>query len=1078
MRARNAAVLLVAVLTLASAAPVRASSQFLRRPDIHGDQIVFTSEGDLWLASVTTGVAQRITSDDGVESAAYFSPDGRSIAFTGQYDGGTDAYVMDLDGGPPKRLTWWAGPMRTQGWTPDGKQVLFRGQKGFPRDFRLWAVPATGGQAIALAVPYAEFASMNRDGHRLAYVPVSAEWQHWKRYQGGEADDIWLTDLSAHTFQRLTTDPAIDTEPVWVGDQVYFVSERDGHANLWMIPSQGGAATQVTHYADYDVRYPSSDGARVVYEHGDGLGLYDPATGKTTELAVQLHSDRVHARPKRVQAATQLASVVLGPTGKRMLVSARGQILNAPAENGDVRVVAAQSGARCQYPAWSPDAQRCAYVSDASGEEQVWIAPANGGEAKKLTSDHQGPLGPIQWAPDGKTLVTSDREMRVLLVDATTGAITVVDQADRSGSYDYVNDSPQYSPDGRWLTYVKAGANWNYSVWLYDIAKGTRTRISSPEMQASAPVFDAEGKFIAFLADRAFDPKTVNANRYFTFDKFTRVTLVTLAADTKSPFLEKNDEELPGEAKPGKDGDDKKDAKKVGTPLPVTKVDLAGITERLIDVPVDADHYVRVLPVEGRLLLQVSNGESSELRAFDLKKLEVSTIAKKITDVQVSADRKKILVQDGHTFRVLDASADGLGDKTVPTDAWVLDVDPAAEWKQLFHETWRIARDFFYDPAMHGADWPAVRKKYEAMLPAVADRSDLLFLQGEVIAELNCGHAYVRGGDLVTAPVLPMGFLGVDVEFVPGASPAYQLTRLLPGDGFEFDARSPLLAPGVGVKPGDYLLAVNGRPVRADQDLQALLVGTAGKVTSLTINSKASFTGAREVRIKPLPSEAKLRYFDWVAAKTEYVRKNGGENIGYLHIPSMSEPGLVEFGKHYYPNLQKDAFVYDVRENGGGYIDAMLLLQMSSKPYSWFKPRFGASWTRQDWAFAGHAATLCNENSGSDAEEFSDAFQRLKMGPVIGVPTWGGEVGSGGGYPLMDGGALYIPNYGEWVADGHWVIEGTGVKPDMMVPDDPAAVLAGRDPQLDRAIEYLKAKLKSDPVVMPTPPPFPVKTKH
>ena len=1065
-----------------------ASTQFLRRPHVHGDQVVFQSEGDLWLGTISTGLAMRVTSHEGVEGPAFFSPDGRRLAFTAQYDGGTDVYVMDAAGGMPRRLTWDPVAAGTLGWSASGSEVLFRSRRwDGARHTRFWAVSATGGAPRLLPIPYGSFLTANADGRRLAYVPVSAEWQHWKRYQGGEADDIWLADTTAHTFRRLTDDPGIDTEPVWAGDALYFVSERDGHANLWRLDVATGKATQATHYADYDVRYPGSDGTRIVFEHGDGLAMYDPATGASRELAFDLRSDRIHARARQVVATRWLAGTAFGPTGKRLLVSARGQILSAPAENGDVRTVMSQSGARCQFPAWSPDGKRFAFVSDRSGEEQVWLAPASGGAPTQLTRDHQGPLGPLVWSPDGKWLATSDHEMRTLLVDAASGAIRVVDQADRGGSYDIVLEGFRFSPDGKWLAFEHLEPNWNTAVWLYDIAAAHAVRVSDPEMNSNAPAFDGEGKFLTFLSDRAFDPKAVNANRYFTYDKFTKVSLVVLAADGKSPFLPPNDEEgtpeSPAQTKlKATTASAKADTARA---LPVTHVDTEGLAARIVEVPVPADHYVRVLPVEGKLLLLVQGdpgedgtaADARELRAFDLKKQEVEVVAKKVSDVQLSGDRKKILVRSGKSFTIADAGAASLPDKgKVDTGAWTLTVDPAAEWSQILGETWRLARDFFYDPKMHGVDWDAVKRKYDALLPAVADRSDLNFVQGEIIAELNCGHAYVGGGDNPDVKTVPMGYLGLDAVFVPGPEPAWRITKLYGSDGFDLHLASPLLAPGVGVKVGDYILAVAGRPARADAELGALLVGLAGNVVQLTVNSKPARAGARDVRVKTLASESLLRYEDWVAGRTAYVRTHGGPNIGYLHIPDMSERGLQEFGKHYYPQLGKDAIVYDVRFNGGGFIDAMLLLQMSTRPYSWFKPRYGASWTRQDWGFAGHAATLCNETSGSDAEEFSDAFQRLKLGPVFGVQTWGGEVGSGGGYRLLDGGTLFIPNYGEWVPEGKWVIEGTGAIPDVIVPEDPAALMSGADPQLDRALAYLKDRLAKEPVVRPVPPPFPDKS--
>ena len=1079
-----------ALLLAVSFANARATTQFLRRPDVHGDAVVFTSEGDLWLGSIAGGTASRITSHEGNEGPAFFSPDGRQIAFTAQYDGGTDVYVMDVAGGMPRRITWDPTGARAIGWSSDGREVIYRSARDIGvRRNRFWAVRATGGAPRLLPIPYGEFASAARDGRRIAYVPVSAEWQHWKRYRGGEADDIWLADTTAHTFKRLTDDPGVDTEPVWLGDRIAFVSERDGHANLWSLDPASGAATQLSHFSDYDVRYPGTDGQRVVFEHGDGLGIYDAATGQVRDLAFDLHSDRIHARPKVVPALRNLAAVAIGPTGKRLLVSARGQVLSAPAENGDVFTLVAQPGARDQYPAWSSDGKQVAFVSDASGEEQVWLVPAAGGTPRQLTRDHTGPLGPLVWSPDGKWLATSDREMRILLVDAASGAFTTVAQADRGGSYDIVLDQYAFSPDSRWLAYAHTEPNWNGTIWLYDIAARKGTRISSPEMNSAEPAFDADGKVLCWLSDRSFDPHAVNANRFFTFDKFTKVSMAVLSADGKSPFLPTDDEEgAAPDAKLGKagdkaKGDDKPDAPKPAAP---TRIDLAGIEARTVDVPAPADHYLSVLPQAKRLLLVVQGDpgdgpdtEARELRAFDFKKKDVDVVAKHVTDVTPSADGKKLLVRAGKSFTVIDADASsmpGEGKGKVDTDGWTLTVNPAAEWKQILHETWRITRDFFYDPKMHGADWQAVRARYEALLPAVADRSDLTFLQGEIVAELNSGHAYVRGGDNPDVRTIPMGFLGIDADFVPGPTPAWRISRMLGGDGFDLDLASPLLAPGMGVKAGDYLLAVGGQPVRDDQDLGALLVGTSDRVVRLTVNSKPSFEGAHDVRVKPLASERRLRYDDWVRSRAEYVRVHGGPNLGYVHVPDMGPGGLVEWGKHYYPQLGKDGLVFDVRFNGGGFIDAMLLLQASNQPYSWFKPRYGASWTRQDWAFAGRAAALCNEGSGSDAEEFSDAFQRLRMGPVYGVRTCGGEVGSGDGYPMLDGGLVYVPNYGEWVADGHWVIEGTGVTPDEVVPEDPAALMAGKDPQLDRAIRYLQESLADHPLVRPQPPPFPDKT--
>jgi tricorn protease len=930
---------------------------------------------------------------------------------------------------------------------------------------------------------------MHADG-RIAYVPISGEWQNWKRYRGGFADDIWLATTSDKTpeFRRLTDDLGVDTQPIWVGDRVYFVSERDGVANLYALDPATGAVTPATAYPDFEVRYPQTDGRTVIFEHGDGLALFDPSSGRSRDLELDLRSDRIHARARRVSALDRLFGTELGPTGKRILVSARGQVLSAPVEHGDVRVVAAESAARCQYPEWSPDGERIAYVSDVSGEEQVWVVPSSGGEARQVTEDHIGPLGPIVWSPDGKRLLTSDREMQTLLVDARSGKITVVDQSDRGASYDLVLRQYVFSPDGEWIAFTRLDPTWNWSVHLYEIASGETTRLTDDVMSSYAPAFDPEGKYLYFLSDRELAPRYSPLSHFFTFDqKRTKVSLVTLAAETPSPFLEKNDKE--GEAD-DEDTADEKDEKEDGeddkADLPEMTVDVGGIAARVVEVPVPADRYTRVEPIASKLLLETYEGDDEDeqggprrLQTFDLEEREVETLVGRLDGFDLSADRKKLLVQQGRQFTVMNADAGKMpeDDGKVDTGGWTLNIDPAAEWRQMFHETWRIARDFFYDPDMHGVDWPSIRAKYEPLLGAVAVRGDLSFIQGEMVAELNCGHAYIGGGDQQRAPRIPMGYLGADLELVRGDTPAYRIDRILPGDGFDLSSRSPLLTPGVDVSVGDHILAVNGTPVRADRDIQALLVGTAGRAVTLTVNDRASMRNAREVLVEPMGSERRARYYDWVESRRRYVSENGGENLGYVHIPNMSGRGYQEFAKHYYPNLDRDGMIYDVRFNGGGYIHAMLLLQMSSSRYSYFKPRHGASWSRQGWAFTGHSAALCNDASGSNAEEFSDAFQRLGVGPLIGTRTWGGEVGSGGGYRLVDGGSVYIPNYAAWVPEGEWIIEGVGVEPDMVVEDDPAALMEGRDPQLDAAIEYLKRKIAEEPVARPTPPPFPDKSE-
>lgn len=644
--------------------------------------------------------------------------------------------------------------------------------------------------------------------------------------------------------------------------------------------------------------------------------------------------------------------------------------------------------------------------------------------------------------------------------------------------------------------------NWNNVVYLYNIATKSRTALTSDVMNSYNPTFDPDGKYLFFLQDRTFTPIGSGPSQFFAFDKTTDVSLITLAADTKSPFLPKSDEEGKSDDKKDKDEADKKDADKKDTDkkddakkadekkkgdakdekkLPETKVDLDGIAQRVVNVPVATDRYWGIFAVKDRLLLTAGNGpgqNGARLLGLSLKdpaKPDLKTISGSVDGFEVSQDHQKVLVKDGRNYSVIAASADSIkGDDRVDLGGIQLEINPRAEWNQMFQESWRIARDFFYDPGLHGVDWAAVKTKYAARADGIGDRSELNEILGDMIAELRVGHAYIGGGD--TMPVArPMmgGYLGGDFEAVPGKD-AYRIVHLLRGDGFNLDTRSPLLAPGLNVKEGDYILAIAGRPAREDTDIQALLVGTPGRIIRVTVNSKPTMEGAREILVKPLAGEGQARYYQWVNERRDYVAKNGGENLGYIHIPNMSNDGLVEYTKHYYPIVQqKDGIVYDVRYNGGGYIGGMLLMQMGSRPVGFFKPRYGASWPREGWAFRGYRVALVNDQDYSDAEYFSNGFQKLGLGPVIGVTTGGGLVGSGGGYPLLDGGKIYIPNYAAWDEKG-WQVEGHGVRPDQVVEQDFNALMAGKDPQLDAAIAYLKKQIASKPIPKLQHPPFPV----
>ena len=1020
--------------------------------------MVFTCEGDLWRGDARTGSARRLTSDPGTETYARFSPDGTLIAFSANYDGGSDVYVMPADGGAPKRLTYDPAGAQVQGWTPDGKAVLFRSRRetAVGSENKLFTVPVTGGLAKRVPVPRAEFGSLASDG-RLAYVPVSNEWMNWFDYRAGAADQVWLADLKGG-FRKLAASTRIETTPVWAGTKLFFVSERTGVRNLYTLDPASGRATPVTKYADAPVRYPGADAHRVVFEHGAGLALYDADAGTTKELAFDLASDRIRSREMRVPLAAFAKNPDLGPTGKRVLMEARGQIVSVAAENGDFRVLEKQAGTRAMAPVWSPDGKRFAFLSDRTGEVEIWLGDAAGGkEPLQLTHGLAAEPFPPVWAPDGKRLAIVDRAGRLRVVDAQNGALTLVDTEGITGSYDNPNQQVAFSPDGNLLAYSHNPLAGNVTVRLYEIGSRRTATVSNPNVNADRPAFSADGKFLLFLAASNLSPQGSPITGKYGFNDPMKVEMIALTDDAASPFLPKNDEEgvVP-----------KPEAKTPAAPKPMEVV-WDGLAERTIETPVPAGNYESVQHVPGRLLLlNAEPGKPNVLLAFDMEKSSMSVVAP-ADAFQKSLDGKKIMLRRGNaTVTVLDAMTGPTPAPPVSLAPYTLTVQPEAEWRQIFDESWRIARDFYYDPKMRGLDWNAVKTRYAAQLPLVGDRTDLTRLLKDMVSELKTGHAYV-GGPAAAVARVPMGFLGAELGMEGDAA---KIVKLYHGDGFGGD-RSPLLEPGLKLKEGDYILAIAGQPVRRDQDPQALLVGLAGQTVALLVNDKPTAEGARTVRVKPLASDRALRYAEWVQGRAAYVREHGGPNLGYAHIPDMVDGGLVGFAKGHYPNVRADGMVYDTRYNTGGYVSSLLLQDIAARPVFYWATRTDGDWTREGWANAGYKVAICNEGNFSDGELFIETWKAMKIGPVVGKRTGGGEVGSGGGYDMVDGGKIYIPNYGAFT-DGGWIIEGVGATPDVEVDQDPAAVMAGRDPQLDKAIALLKEAIAKNPVKRPVRPPF------
>ena len=1026
----------------------------LSRPDIFGDKVVFTAEGDLWIGNIKDRSAHRLTTDPGIETAAKFSPDGQTLAFTAQYEGGRDVYSMPVNGGAPNRLTFDpTASSIVQGWSRDGGSILFRSARAMPSryTFRLFRVPQNGGQPSKVTDLEADFGTFGPNGE-LVYVPASWEWANWFHYKGGSADVLWQMDRSGQ-FTKLTDGKYVCTAPVFCGEWLYFASERDGDLNLYRMLPKTKKIEQVTFYHDGVVRYPASDGKRVVFQHGQGLAVYDPSSKTTTELQFEMPSDRLRSRSIRVAAGKHVGSVAIGPNGKRLIIESRGQILTVPSENGDIRVVENTSGTRALHPAMSSDGKRIAYVSDRTGEYEIWTCDAEGNDAKQLTSGLKGHILDLLWAPGGAYIAVADRAGKVELIDTKSGAIRLVRQAGSVGSYDGDPRFLEFSADGKLFSFLNMDESYKAGVIVHDVVANRTVQISPPTQTALSPTISPDGKFVTYLAQTPGKRKQDPLTQQSFYEGNWRVYAAPLFDSATSPFLVKSDEEL---ATP-----------KPGTPAAAKEIaespNLNAAEARTFVVPIPVTEATKISSIGTRLLLQIG----PNIQAFDYEKRSLSPFMSGAELIQRTPDAKKILAKGVKGPAILDAASAA---PIYPAIDKILTVNLQKEWRQIFSETWRIARDFFYDPGMHGVDWNAVRVKYEARLAKVGDAADLTRLQADMISELHCGHAYVGGAPTESNQVLPMGFLGADLEPVLG-SPAVKIAKLLRGDEFDRTQNSPLLEPGLAVKVGEYILAIGGEPVRADRDIQSQLIGTAGQSLAITVNDKPNLVGARVIRIKPMASEATLRYLDWVRSRIDYVKENGGTNFGYAHLSNMEDTGFNDFIKLQSANQFSTAMIYDTRYNGGGNISAEVLSYIATKPTAWFKPRDGAPWTREGTSTIGYSATICNEFNFSDGELFIESWKRMKLGPVIGKRTGGGEVGSGGGYSMIDGGKVFIPNYAAYM-DGKWLIEGYGATPDIEVEQDPAAVMAGKDPQLDRAIAELKALLEKKPVVQPEHPPF------
>jgi tricorn protease len=1070
-----------ALTLLAPAAFAKAG--YYRYADLNGDRIVFTAEDDLWLVPAAGGTARRITSHEGTEYFAKFSPDGSRIAFTGEYDGNRDVYVMPAEGGEPKRLTWHPGADEVIGWTPDGKKIIFRSAAEDPNHtWHLYFVSPDGGDPEALPIGWACRLSVDPRTGMWAFNRKSRETATWKRYRGGTAPDVWVGDPAKADFHRITDFAGFDMFPMWHDGRIYTLCDRGGTMNIWSMLPDGTDQRKLTSFDTWDARWPSmAPDGRIVFTLGADLHVFDPSSNTETKLDIDLPSDRVLTRVRYPDPSQYLTEFVLSPDGDRLAVVARGEIFSVPVEKGVTLPVTHGSGARERGAGFDPKGERLVYITDAPHEEEIRSIDAWGrGEPTVVKpAGTSGWYFPPVWSPDGKWVAYADQTKTLYVTPAGGGTPTSVDRGAEGEIRDYT-----WSPDGRWLAYSKQLENQYSSVFVYDTRSGKSTQVTGSTTSDYSPSWDPDGRYLYFLSSRATNPILGSKDWDNVEAKSDKVYLLVLTKDGMSPLA--RTEGLPpdkkDETKGKKKGADKSD-KKTGdedeTPKPVT-IDLDGIQDRVVELPVDFGNYVGLaataktvyylgVPLEGfaeQPGLFEDEGPNGTLMAFDLEKKKAKPFLSGIAGFDLSAKAGKIAVMKdkGEIYVVpTDAPApDDLSDAQVSLDGMVIDLDPRQEWEQIYYEGWRHERDFFWDPGMGGMDWKAIRDQYATLLPRITTRGDLQDLMGEVIGELGNSHTYVWGGDPGKSVThVSTGLLGADVAR-EGA--AYRVTRIYRGDPAD-GVRSPLREPGVNVNEGDYILAVNHIPFPAGAPFLAALENLAGKEVVLTVSDRASGGTTRDVAVKPTGSDSDLRYADWVRRNREYVAEKTGGKIGYVHIPDMWQHGLIEFDTWFYPQLDKEGMVVDARWNGGGAVSEMIVERLRRRLVSFDRSRAGDVSTYPQRVLNGPFVVLTNEFAGSDGDIFPAVIQLEKLAPVIGMRSWGGVVGIRGDKPLVDGGMLTQPEFAWWDPRG-WAIENHGVDPDIEVQDMPQDLAKGIDAQLDRAIsEVMKLHQEHPPVV-------------
>jgi tricorn protease len=1087
---KNVSVLITFVMLSGLTLFASDEAKLMRYPDIYKDKVVFSYSGDIWISQIDGGYARRLTTSPGVEYFPKFSPDGKWIAFTGQYDGYFQVFVIPSEGGDVKQLTFYpydtlsdrgGFPNQVMEWTPDGKQIVFRSMQYFWNSGygRYCKINPDGGWPEPLPFVEGSTMSYSPDGKKIAMNRNYRDFRTWKRYRGGRERNIWIYDFDKDSIEKIINWESEETNPIWHKDTIYFLSDKTGTFNFYKYNTNSKEIKQITDNKDWDIQWPGNDDESIVFQSQGKLFRMAFNDEKIAPLDIKIGFDKSNLTTYYKDASQNIEAFDLASGGKRAAFIARGELFTVPAEKGDIRNISNTPGARETSVSWSPDAKWICFISDKSGKEEIYISDQLGKNEVQLTYSSKAIMQAPGWSFDSKKIAYWDTDKKFYYIDVSTRKITLIDTTEKNFILDY-----SWSPDSKWIAYTKQGDNNFPSIYLYNLQTKKISRITDGMTQDYAPQFDPEGKYLYFISSRDFNPVLGNFELSFTYNRMDRIYMMTLKADAPNPFKIESDEVDPAKIDEANKEDDEKESdadksKEKKKPV-IVEIDLDGISGRIAAMPVAPGDMRGFVAVKNGIIYLLRRNDSGDrgnavLYGYDLKKKKEVEMLADVSRFAVTADGKKILYASGPSYGIAKVKFDKIDRSkgALNTRGMMSLVDPLAEWRQMFLQAWRLEKNLFYVANMHGVDWEKILQKYLPLVGSLTHRRDLTYLIGEMIGELCIGHTYVGGGEMPTVENTSIGLLGA--EFEPDQSGYFKITRIYGGENWRDQTHSPLTDPGIKASVGDYILEINGKQAKLPDNPYILLKKTIGTIVSLKLNNKPDPNGAWEIKINPIASETQLKYVDWVETNRKFVEKATNGKVGYVHIPDMSFNGLNQFVKTWYSQLTKEGIIIDDRFNGGGFVSQMILERLR---------RFlvGLSFTRNfgitpepPASYSGKLVMLINSYAASDGDIFPYHFRVYKLGTIIGTRTWGGVVGIAGFTPLMDGGYVTVPISGTYGLDGNWAIENEGVSADIELDNLPNDVAKGKDAQLEKAIEVILQKIAEKPFVIPPIPAAPVR---